>query len=178
MAAYGAGLGIGAAASGVASGSGHLASGLGSGLGQMAMGAGIGGGHLAIGMGHGASQAAIGMSQAALHFVSSLNNVGDVISNIRHSQPRAISQGAYASLEDAMDTNTTYMSYDDLQGWMSNQQNVSELVDNVFMRESFWNWLHGQPRLRKLTRDQVRHMLRQWSAEDLATMLVALDYHM
>ena len=70
------------------------------------------------------------------------------------------------------------MSYDDVQSWMDNQQNVSELVDNVVMRDAFWNWLHAQPRLRKLTREQTRHMLRQWSAEDLATMLVALDHHM
>ena len=177
MAAHGAGLGFGAAASG----SSHLAAGMGSGLGQLAMGAGIGGGHLAMGMGHGASQAAIGIghgaSQAAIGIVRSLKDVERVISNLRHSEPSK-GRTSFASLDDAADTNTTYMSYDDVQGWMDNQQNVSELVDNVFMRDAFWTWLHTQPRLRKLTREQTRHVLRQWKAEDLATMLVALDHHM
>jgi hypothetical protein len=120
------------------------------------------------------------MGQAALHFVKSLNDVQGVISNLRQSAPSRAIRGrtSFASLDDAADTNTAYMSYDDVQGWMDNQQNVSELVDNVFMRDNFWNWLHAQPRLRKLTREQTRHMLKQWKAEDLATMLVALDNHM
>ena len=135
-----------------------------------------------MGIGHGASQAAIGIghgaSQAAMGIVRSLNDVQGVISNLRHSEPSIQGRTSFASLDDAADTNTTYMSYDDVQGWMDNQQNVSELVDNVFMRDAFWTWLHTQPRLRKLTREQTRHVLRQWKAEDLATMLVALDHHM
>ena len=78
-------------------------------------------------------------------------------------------------LQNHDDTDHLEMSYPDVEGWMSSTQNKDELIQNLFMRPKFREWLRRT--YGDVDQRQVYQSLREFTPETLATMLVILDHH-
>ena len=78
-------------------------------------------------------------------------------------------------LQNHDDTDHLEMSYPDVEGWMASTQNRDELIQNLFKRAKFREWL--QRNYGDVDERQVYQSLREFTPETLATMLVILDHH-
>jgi hypothetical protein len=78
-------------------------------------------------------------------------------------------------LQNHDDTDHVDMSYMDVESWMSTTQNKDDLIQNLFKRPNFKQWLHKT--YGSVDETRVYHALREFSVEDLASMLVILDRH-
>ena len=113
-------------------------------------------------------------------------DVGDVLNSLRGfvqaSMPRRRMRGKQpplgpgkAYIQNHDDTDHLEMSYSDVEGWMSSTQNKDELIQNLFKRTKFREWLY-----RNYGNVDERHIFRslhEFTPEALATMLVILDHH-
>jgi hypothetical protein len=78
-------------------------------------------------------------------------------------------------LQSHDDTDHLEMSYSDVEGWMSSTQNKDELIQNLFKRTKFREWLHRN--YGNVDERHVYRSLHEFTPETLATMLVILDHH-
>ena len=67
------------------------------------------------------------------------------------------------------------MSYADVEGWMSSTQNKDDLIQNLFKRQKFKDWIHRT--YGSVDEGHMYRTLREFTPEMLAQMLVILDYH-
>ena len=63
----------------------------------------------------------------------------------------------------------------DVESWMSSTQNKDDLIQSLFKRPKFKQWLHKT--YGSVDEAQVYQALREFTAETLASMLVILDHH-
>ena len=78
-------------------------------------------------------------------------------------------------IRDADDSDYAYMSFDDVDSWMASTQNKDDLIQNLFKRPGFTDWL--QKTYGSVDEGRVFRSLHKFDAETLATMLIVLDHH-
>jgi hypothetical protein len=115
-------------------------------------------------------------------------DVGDVLNSLREfarNIPRTRMRGKQlpppplgpgkAYIQNHDDTDHVDMSYMDVESWMSSTQNKDDLIQNLFKRPNFKQWLHTT--YGNVDEAQVYRALHEFTPETLASMLVILDHH-
>jgi hypothetical protein len=88
---------------------------------------------------------------------------------------RAALRPGQFEIRDADDSDHAYMSFDDVDGWMASTQNKDDLIQNLFKRPGFTEWL--EKTYGSVDQGRIFRSLREFDAETLATMLIVLDHH-
>ena len=93
---------------------------------------------------------------------------------IAYTDEAALGPGQF-EIRDADDSDHAYMSFDDVDGWMASTQNKDDLIQNLFKRPGFTDWL--EKTYGSVDEGRIFRSLRKFDAETLATMLIVLDHH-
>ena len=93
---------------------------------------------------------------------------------IAYTDEAALGPGQF-EIRDADDSDHAYMSFDDVDSWMASTQNKDDLIQNLFKRPGFTDWL--EKTYGSVDQGRIFRSLREFDAETLATMLIVLDHH-